>query len=868
MNSDEIRERFLSFFTTNNHKQVNSSGLIPNEDPTLLFTNAGMVQFKDTFLGNDNRDYTKACSCQKSLRAGGKHNDLENVGRTRRHHTFFEMLGNFSFGDYFKEDAIKYAWIFLTEELKISSEKLYVTVFENDDEAEEIWSKYIDKKRIFRLGEKDNFWSMGETGPCGPCSEIIYDMGNLLQDPDEIDICDGERYLEIWNLVFMQFDRDTEGNLKKLPRPSIDTGMGLERLASILQNVDSNYDTDLFKDLINFSSLAKGVEYGKNNEFDVSYRVLADHARAATFLISDGVIPSSEGRGYVLRRILRRAIRHYKKLNINEPYLFKLSELVINKMKPFYIELEKNKENILSMIKIEEQKFLATIDKGLDLLNDYLELAKDTKILSGKNIFKLYDTFGFPVDLIEDILKSSDIKMDIEGYEEEMLIQRKSSKVSSKFKSTISENLNLSQISSKVTDGFVGYDSFESESKIIGIIKDNEIVENSMQNEKVLIIFDKTPFYGESGGQIGDKGNATSNKVEIEIFDTQKTKDGLILHNSIIKKGNISNGDTLTLNINSRLRKSISQHHSATHILHYALRKILGSHVRQAGSLVESNRLRFDFSHFNNIDNEQLLQIEKECNLKILENSVIKIDENVPYKKAIKNGANAFFEEKYGEFVRVVNIGDYSMELCGGTHVDRSGDLGFISIYSEGSISSGIRRIEAYTSTTALNFYLSMKDNINNSAKLLSSSSENINNEIRRIMKENVELKNKINVFEKNKTQNLATDLKLNPILYNGIKIISFLTSDTSPNDLKSIWDNIKKAENNIIGIFASNNENKTVLICAAKLDQKDFKCNQAINIISEKFNGKGGGKKDLAQAGCDKIDSLDNAIDIVKNLL
>ena len=660
---NEIRSTFLDYFEKNDHKIVESSNLVPNNDPTLMFANSGMVQFKNVFTGLEKRDYQRATTSQKCVRAGGKHNDLENVGYTPRHHTFFEMLGNFSFGDYFKERGIELAWNLITKDFGLNKDRLYVTVFHEDDEAFNFWKKIagFSDDRIIRIATSDNFWSMGETGPCGPCSEIIYDMGNLLQDPDEIDICDGERYLEIWNLVFMQFDRDTEGNLKKLPRPSIDTGMGLERLASILQNVDSNYDTDLFKDLINFSSVAKGVEYGKNNEFDVSYRVLADHARAATFLISDGVIPSSEGRGYVLRRILRRAIRHYKKLNINEPYLFKLSELVINKMKPFYIELEKNKENILSMIKIEEQKFLATIDKGLDLLNDYLELAKDTKILSGKNIFKLYDTFGFPVDLIEDILKSSDIKMDIEGYEEEMLIQRKSSKVSSKFKSTISENLNLSQISSKVTDGFVGYDSFESESKIIGIIKDNEIVENSTQNEKVLIIFDKTPFYGESGGQIGDKGKATSNKVEIEIFDTQKTKDGLILHNSIVKKGNISNGDTLTLNINSRLRKSISQHHSATHILHYALRKILGSHVRQAGSLVESNRLRFDFSHFNNIDNEQLLQIEKECNLKILENSVIKIDENVPYKKAIKNGANAFFEEKYGEFVRVVNIGDYSM---------------------------------------------------------------------------------------------------------------------------------------------------------------------------------------------------------------
>ena len=537
MLSADIRKKFLDYFKSRNHSSIESSSLIPTEDPTLLFTNAGMVQFKDIFLGEETRDYSTACSCQKSLRAGGKHNDLENVGRTRRHHTFFEMLGNFSFGDYFKEDAIQFAWEFLTIELKLNKEKLFVTVFNEDDEAERIWAKYIDKERIFRLGEEDNFWSMGDTGPCGPCSEIIYDMGD---EPEKnIDITDGERYLEIWNLVFMQFNRDEKGRMTPLPKPSIDTGMGLERLASILQGVSSNYDTDLFKYLIEYSACKKGVPYNTDSAVDISYRVLADHTRAATFLISDGVIPSSEGRGYVLRRILRRAIRHCRLLGIDEPFIFELSNQVIEFMKPFYVELAKNKENIMSIIKNEEEKFLQTIDRGLDQLNSSLELSKATMVLSGKDIFKLYDTFGFPVDLIEDILKSTDYTMDIQGYEEEMLEQKKSSKVASKFKAIISDSLNLNDIGKKITDGFVGYNQNETDSLIVGIVKDNELVTQVKEGDKVSFIFDKTPFYAESGGQISDKGIGKKESGIIEIFNVQKTKDNFYLHQSIVKKRNI-----------------------------------------------------------------------------------------------------------------------------------------------------------------------------------------------------------------------------------------------------------------------------------------------------------------------------------------
>ena len=866
MLSADIRKKFLNYFKSRNHSIIESSSLIPTEDPTLLFTNAGMVQFKDIFLGEETRDYSTACSCQKSLRAGGKHNDLENVGQTRRHHTFFEMLGNFSFGDYFKEDAIQFAWEFLTIELKLNKEKLFVTVFNEDDEAERIWTKYIDKERIFRLGEEDNFWSMGDTGPCGPCSEIVYDMGD---EPEKnIDITDGERYLEIWNLVFMQFNRDEKGKMTPLPKPSIDTGMGLERLASILQGVSSNYDTDLFKYLIEYSASKKGVPYNTDSAVDISYRVLADHTRAATFLISDGVMPSSEGRGYVLRRILRRAIRHCRLLGIDEPFIFELSNQVIDFMKPFYVELEKNKENIMSIIKNEEEKFLQTIDRGLDQLNSSLELSKATKVLSGKDIFKLYDTFGFPVDLIEDILKSTDYTMDIQGYEEEMLEQKKSSKVASKFKAIISDSLNLNDIGKKITDGFVGYNENATDSLIVGIVKDNELVTQVKEGDKVSFIFDKTPFYAESGGQISDKGIGKKESGIIEIFNVQKTKDNFYLHQSIVKKGIFKLGDKLVLEINTDYRFYISSHHSATHIIHYALRNILGTHVRQAGSLVEDSRLRFDFSHFNNIDDITIKSIERLCNEKIIENSKVTINENVEYKKAIKEGANAFFEEKYGDLVRVVKIGDYSMELCGGTHVKSSGDLGSITISSENSISSGIRRIEAYTSIPSYNFLLNLRDKLNVSSRLLSASLEKVPDEIERLKKENIELKHKIIEFEKSMSKGLASQLKEDAVIIEGVKVISFLTNDMTANELKSLWDELKEGEAKAIGLLGSNNQSNSILICASTNEVDNFDCKEVMSLISKSYGGKGGGKKNLAQAGFNNISSIDEGLEIIKTQL
>ena len=874
MKSTDIRKKFLNFFENKSHTCVTSSSLIPKNDPTLLFTNAGMVQFKNIFLGSEKIDYSRATSCQKSLRAGGKHNDLENVGRTSRHHTFFEMLGNFSFGDYFKEDAISYAWEFLTKELSIDKDKLYITVHKDDEEARDIWINTIniEESRIYKLGDKDNFWSMGDTGPCGPCSEIMYDIG-----PESVECpnvknctieCDCGRFLEIWNLVFMQFNRDEEGTLSKLPKPSIDTGMGLERLASILQNVKSNYDTDLFRYLIVYVAKFLNIEYGKDFNIDTSIRVLSDHARALTFLISDGVTPSSEGRGYVARRILRRAVRHYKKLGISEPFLHNLVDLVVKDMEDFYPELRQQRENLISIVLNEEKKFLSTIDRGFDQLKEAMDATSETKVLKGKDVFRLYDTYGFPVDLIEDIVRDTDYSLDMKSYEEEMLNQKNSSKKASKFKSTISDNIDLTKImNSESTTTFIGYKSVESESKIIGIIKDNEIVSNAKEKERISIVLDATPFYAESGGQIGDKGLLKTSSANIDIFDTQKTKEGFFIHNGIVREGEISNGEKVNALVDGDFRAKIAEHHSATHILHSALREVLGTHIRQAGSLVKSDRLRFDFSHFSNIDERILKDIEDLCNERIRMNNEIVIEENVEYKKAIKSGATAFFEDKYGDLVRVVRIGDFSIELCGGIHIERSGQIGSLYIASESSISSGIRRIEAHVSDSGILYIGKIRKALQDSSIILNSSVEKVPDSIKRLQKENDKLRLDLSKFEKEATKNLAKQVLNDGDKMYDITIVSYLGSNMSSSELKNLWDSLKKKKD-IIGVLASNNKDSSIIICAANLEKKNFDCRDFLNILSSKINGKGGGKSNLAQFGCDKIDSLDEAIELIKSQL
>ena len=874
MKSSDIRKKFLDFFNNKSHGLVASSSLIPKNDPTLLFTNAGMVQFKNVFLGQEKFKYSRAASCQKSLRAGGKHNDLENVGRTSRHHTFFEMLGNFSFGDYFKEDAISFAWEFLTKELKIDKDRLYITVHTGDDEARQIWvnSIKINEERIYKLGDKDNFWSMGDTGPCGPCSEIMYDIGEEGSNCPNSETCTVEcecgRFLEIWNLVFMQFDRSEDGQLVPLPSPSIDTGMGLERLASVMQDVKSNYDTDLFQYLTNYIATFLGTKYGKNKETDISIRVLSDHARAVTFLISDGVIPSSEGRGYVARRILRRAVRHNKKLGISDPFLHNLVGLVVEEMKGFYPELESQKDNIISIVINEEKKFLLTIDRGFDQLKEAMRMSSEKKILSGRDVFKLYDTYGFPVDLIEDIVSETDYTLDMKAYEEEMLNQKNSSKKASKFKNPVGEAIDLTRVMdlNNITK-FVGYDYLDLDTKILAIIKDDEIVSFASEKEKIGIILESSPFYPESGGQIGDKGVIETSSSIIDVFDTQKTKEGFFIHSGIVKKGEVKNSDKASARVDKTFRDKISEHHSATHILHSSLREVLGTHIRQAGSLVKSDRLRFDFSHFSNIDTSTLKEIENLSNEKIRMNNEILIQENVEYKKAIKNGATAFFEDKYGDFVRVVRIGDFSMELCGGTHIDSSGQIGSLYISSESSISSGIRRIEAHVGESGFKYISNIKDFLITSSSLLNSSIEKVPNSIQRIQKENDSLKLKLSSFEKKATKSLADKVLSDCESFNDIKIVSYLGKDMTSSQLKSLWDDLKKNES-VIAILASNNKESSIIICAAGSQIQNFDCKLFLSKIATNINGKGGGKSNLAQFGCDTINSLDEIVMLIKSQL
>lgn len=874
MKSSEVRKKFIDFFKSQNHHTVKSSSLIPSNDPTLLFTNAGMVQFKNIFLGQESRDYLTATSCQKCLRAGGKHNDLENVGRTSRHHTFFEMLGNFSFGSYFKEEAITFAWEFLTNELGIDKKKLYITIHKDDSEAEKIWMNVvgISKEKIYKLDDKDNFWSMGDTGPCGPCSEIMYDIGEEFIDcnnPSDCSVeCECGRYLEIWNLVFMQFNRTEAGELLPLPSPSIDTGMGLERLVSVLQGVRSNYDTDLFTYLIDYVSSKLNLEYGKDSESDMSIRVLSDHARAVAFLICDGVMPSSDGRGYVVRRILRRAVRHYKKLGINEPFLHNLVQLVINEMEEFYPELKSQASNIISIITNEEEKFLSTIDRGFDQLEQAMTASIDTKVLSGKDIFKLYDTFGFPVDLIEDLVRDTDYTLDLKAYEEEMLNQKNSSKKASKFKSSTAESIDLNKIlGANASTVFYGYDSLEVESRIIAIIKDNEIVSNLKKGDKVGIILEETPFYAESGGQVGDKGILKNSSCLVDIVDTQKTKEGLYVHSGIVKDGLANNGDKVISLVDKNYRQLNAEHHTGTHILHSVLRDILGTHVRQAGSLVKNDRLRFDFSHFSNIDSSLLKDIEYLCNERIRSNKDVVIDNNVDYKKAIKSGATAFFEEKYGDLVRVVRIGDFSIELCGGIHVSNVGELGLLNISSETSISSGIRRIEAHVGRKALSNINKLKQTLVDSSLLLNSSIDKVTLGIERLQKENDQLKTKLNNYEKKESKSLASEVLSNCETFNGIKIVSYLADEVSSNQLKSLWDDLK-TNKKIVSLLGSNNKASSIMICACSSDIKGFDCREAINQISSSLNGKGGGKPNLAQVGCDRIDNLEHGVEFIKSQL
>ncbi|MCX6111870.1 MAG: alanine--tRNA ligase [Proteobacteria bacterium] len=874
MKIDEVRKVFLKYFEKNGHTIVPSSGLIPRKDPTLLFTNAGMNQFKDVFIGEDVRNYKRAVSCQKCLRAGGKHNDLENVGFTYRHHTFFEMLGNFSFGDYFKKDAIRFSWELLTKEYKIPVDRLYVSVFKEDDEAYDIWLKDIGipKEKIFRMGEKDNFWSMGDTGPCGPCSEIFYDhgTGHGCKKPKCTIGCDCDRFVEIWNLVFMQFNRDEKGKLTKLPKPSIDTGAGLERLSAVMQGVASNYDIDLFKELKKEIEKEASIPL-TNKKVESSYNVIADHLRSIAFLISDGCLPSNEGAGYVLRRIIRRAIRHGKIIGFESPFLYKKIGKVADIMGDAYPELIKTRKEIEKVVKIEEEKFFETLDKGLLILEKEISLVGSGKTLNGDIAFKLYDTYGFPLDLTEMLCKERGVTVDRDGFNKEMERQkdmaRKGSSFSSKKEMSFDQDLLSKEIKAKniKPTEFTGYDSTSSKAKCLYIIKNNEFVPNISSGDNAILIFNKTPFYAESGGQSCDAGLIKSGSTSVgQVTGVIKPLNGVYLH-MIKANSKIDAGKEYDLEIDSRRRNLIKRNHTATHILHYLLRKHLGSHIKQSGSSVDSDMFSFDFNHYEAIPHDVICKIETEFNELILASDDV-ITEIMNYKDAVKSGAIALFDEKYDEKVRVVHVGNYSTELCGGTHVKNTSEIGVFIIESEFSIGSGFRRIEA---TTSIEAYKSLAGDSGLILSLINktkSTREEFVDKIIRELDENKTLRKEIEKIKSGSAKNIIDELIKNAKSIKSVKFIYAQLGELGAKELRESAEYIKNQLNNVAMVIYADSENKiSVVTAVSKSLTSKIMANEIMKIISAEAGAKGGGTADFAQGGggdISKLKSLEKKIE------
>lgn len=869
MTGSEIRETFLRFFEKYGHTRVASSSLIPKDDPTLLFTNAGMVQFKNSFLGLEDRGYKRAASSQKCVRAGGKHNDLENVGVTARHHTFFEMLGNFSFGDYFKKEAIAWAWEFLTVEMKLPVENLYVTIFQDDDEAFEIWNKQmgVPADRIVRMGEKSNFWMMGDTGPCGPCSEIIYDQG-----PDtgcgrpECDIhCDCDRHLEIWNLVFTQFDRDATGKLTPLPNPNIDTGMGLERLAAVVQGVRTNYDTDLFRGIINFIEKISGKPYGKNEEDNISIRVIADHSRAVTFLIGDGVLPSNEGRGYVLRRILRRAARHGKMLGMNKPFLHAVARAVIEEMKGAYPDLVEKAAYIEKVIINEEQRFIETLDTGLKILRDEAALLKKEgrSVIPGDIVFRLYDTYGFPTDLTADIVRKDGFTIDQAGFDAAMEAQREKARESWKGsgEEAVSEAYHKLSVDG-IQTRFMGYEGVtEGRSRITAVLKDHATTEILTEDEEAEIIVEETPFYGEIGGQVGDTGFMEGDGFRFEVLDTRRPLDNLITHVGRLVKGDLKVGDNVKLTVYDEERRAIEANHSGTHVLQAALKAVLGDHVKQSGSLVNAERMRFDFTHFSKITDEELARIEIIANRTIRSNIPV-VTTVMAIGEAVKTGATAVFDEKYGDMVRVVKMGDVSMELCGGTHVARTGDIGLLKIVHESAIAAGVRRIEALTGREAVSYVRRMEAELKSAANLVKANVFELTDRMEKMLahqkaqeREIEALKNKLAVKDSSDLMDKAQDIK-------GIKVLATEVEGLDAKTLRDFGDKMRDRIKSGVILLGSKAEGKAVLLCIVTKDLTDqYHAGNIIKSVAPLVGGSGGGRPDMAQAGGTKPENLAQAL-------
>ena len=855
MKTAELRAAYLDFFRDRGHTIVPGSSLVPANDPTLLFTNAGMVQFKEVFLGLDKRSYQRAVTSQRCVRAGGKHNDLENVGYTARHHTFFEMLGNFSFGDYFKREAIQFAWDFLCNELKLPPEKLWVTVFEEDDEAADIWLNEIgiDANRFSRCGEKDNFWSMGDTGPCGPCSEIFYDHGEEIAggppgSPDE----DGDRYVEIWNLVFMQYDRDGDGKLTPIPRPSVDTGMGLERIAAVMQGVHNNYDIDLFQSLIASITELRAVK----DEDIVSARVIADHIRSCAFLITDGVIPSNEGRGYVLRRIIRRAARHGSKLGFNEPFFHRLVEPLAGLMGEAFPELLDAREFVEKTLKQEELRFAETLEQGLRHLEDIIDALSGSEI-GGTDVFKLYDTYGFPVDLTGDIARERGLTLDMPGFDQAMAEQRKRARSASKFELNTEDGGAGLDLETQ----FTGYDVAEGDSNVVAIFRDGATANEINIGEEAGIVLDSTPFYAESGGQVGDRGKLVADGMVFEVRDTQKQGDAHI-HLGELVQGSLAVGQSVRSRINIIERADIVRNHSATHLLHAALRQVLGKHVTQKGSLVAADRLRFDFSHPDGLSEEELAKIENLVNSVILENAETGVA-NMSLDAAMESGAMSLFGEKYADEVRVLNIGDgFSTELCGGTHVSRAGDIGLFKILSETGIAAGVRRIEAVSGNGALDWVRDNETRLARIAGLFKSEKEGIETRLESVLERSRKLEKEVEQLKSRLASSAGDDMASEAEDIDGIKVLARHLEGADPKTLRETVDQLKNKLGTAALVLATVKDDKVSLVAGVSKDACErVKAGDLVNFVAAQVGGKGGGRPDMAQAGGNQPEKLDAAL-------
>lgn len=861
MDSREIRQAFLDFFAAKQHAIVDSSSLVPDNDPTLLFTNAGMVQFKEALAFRENRGYTRAVSCQRCVRAGGKHNDLDNVGYTARHHTFFEMLGNFSFGDYFKRDAIFFAWEFLTEVVKLPPERLWVTVHESDDEAEDIWVNEIgfDKNRVTRLGDDDNFWTMGDTGPCGPSSEIFYDHGeDVPGGPPGSKDGELDRYIEIWNLVFTQFDKSADGTLTPLPKPCVDTGMGFERLAAVLQGVHNNYDIDLFKALI---ARAGELLNCKDLEND-SLKVISDHIRASAFLIADGVLPSNEGRGYVMRRIIRRALRQGHKLQSKGPFFHKMVGELVNQMGDAYPILKSTQAQIEKVLLKEEEQFELTLDQGMKILNEAIgQLQGD--VIPGSVVFKLYDTYGFPTDLTNDIAREKNLSIDMDGFEVEMDAQRARARAASKFGSIDVDNFKVDDVTK-----FVGYESLIGESVVSHLFQNEQKVDAVSAGDEVVLVLNATPFYAESGGQAGDSGKLFSNGVSIVVSDTIKSSNAF-LHKGTVLEGTICVGDSVNAEVERLQRDRTRLNHSATHLLHAALRIVLGDHVNQRGSLVDAERMRFDFSHFEGVTKEELVKVELLVNEQIRGNSEIQT-ELMNLEDAREKGAMALFGEKYSEAVRVLTMGDgFSIELCGGTHASRTGDIGLMKITSEVGIASGVRRIEAVTGAQAFELVLQQEQTLEDFSGLLRSDKNGATDKLKSLIEQNKKLEKEVSQLNMKLASGGGKDLADSAVEINGVKVVAQLLEGGDAKTLPDAMDRVKTKLQSGVVLLAVINDDKVVLVAGVTKDLTDkVKAGDLLNYVATQVGGKGGGRPDMARGGGTDTKALPAAIESVQAYL